>query len=185
VRPAIADRNWHQFHSDKNFFAPDFERDVARSISLKFDLEEGRVAGFNELWTFVRNSREYEKQKKKDGTIERNLDDAYQLAARLAAGQNPTERTFCRVNEITEERIVIFSDFHMTAFGSSVPDYFEFNYPLYLDVLDYYAGLDYCLVENGDVEDCLLYLVDEEEAKARTRPPRRRLESVSWPSLSA
>jgi predicted phosphodiesterase len=169
VRPRIADTNWYQFHSNGNFSFPNFEQDVARSLSLKFDLDSSRVGAFNELWTFVRNAREYEKQKKEDGTIEADLEQAFEITARLAAGERPSERTFSRVDTATEEKIVIFSDFHMTAFGTSVPDYFgDFNYDLYLDVLDYYAGLQYCLVENGDVEDCLLYLPDLNEAKVRT-----------------
>ncbi len=169
VRPKIADVNWDQFHSNGNFSFPNFSQDIARTLSLKFDLDSSRVDAFNELWTFVRNGQTYEKKKKDDGTIEADLEQAYEITARLAAGERPPERTFSRVDTATEEKIVIFSDFHMTAFGTSVPDYFEdFNYDLYLDVLDYYAGLQYCLVENGDVEDCLLYLPDLNEAKART-----------------
>ena len=61
VRPTIVERNWKQFHSDANFYAFDFERDVARSISLKFDLDATLIAAFDELWAFARNAREYEK----------------------------------------------------------------------------------------------------------------------------
>ena len=169
VRPSIAEKNWKQFHADANFSAFDFERDVARSISRKFDLDSSRVAAFDELWTFARNAREYEKKKMEDGTIEKGLEDAYNLVARLAAGQNTSEKTFSRIQETTEEKLVIFSDFHMTALGA-IPDYFaDFNRGLYLEVLDYYAGKDFCLVENGDLEDCLLYVPTLEEAKARTK----------------
>lgn len=171
VRPAIAQKNWNEFHSNANFSLPDFERDVARSLSLRFDLDPSRVPAFDELWTFVRNAREYEKKKKADGTIEEDLGDAYDLIVRVATGKNPNENTFSRVDDTFEEKLVIFSDFHMTAFGSSsVPDYYaDFNHDLYMEVLDYYAEQDYCLVENGDLEDCLLYIPDLDEAKARTK----------------
>jgi hypothetical protein len=169
VRPGIAEKNWKEFHSDANFSAFDFERDVARSISLKFDLDPGLIPTFDELWTFARNAREYEKAMTDVGAFHKDLQDAYRLAARLAAGENPTETTFSRVEETSEEKLVIFSDFHMTALRT-VPDYFaDFNYRLYLEVLDYYAANDFCLVENGDVEDCLMYVPDLDEAKARSK----------------
>jgi len=171
VRPVIAKQNWNEFHSDTNFSLPDFQRDVARSISLKFDLDPSRTRAFDDLWTFVQNAREYEDKKKLDGTLEQELEDAYHSVALLAAGENSTKATFSRVLDTSEEKLVVFSDFHMTAFSSSsVPDYyFEFNHALYLEVLDHYAGQDYCVVENGDVEDCLLYVPDSSEAEARAK----------------
>ncbi len=71
----------------------------------------------------------------------------------------------------------------MTAFDK-LPNYFsDFNYQLYLDVLGYYADEDYCLVENGDVEDCVLFEPDNEGAHARRKaaPNAFGIREIAYP----
>lgn len=165
IRPQIASQNWENFHSPKTWTVLNAKRDIAKAVSLKFDMDPSLEAAFNDLWVLVAGARSYESSQEK--AIEGDLDDAYQYAAKLAAGQHVSKNTFERVVVRNDDNVVIFSDFHMTAFNN-LPNYFrEFNYELYQEVLDYYATTDFFLVEAGDVEDCLLFEPDAADAQAR------------------
>ena len=189
VRGKVADRLWDDFHSDKTWTIFNASLAIARNCSLKFDLDPSRVDAFNKTWILVKEARNFECQKTKDDTIHKNLDEAYRIAALLAADRADLvdERTFHRVVSRNWDKLVIFSDHHMTAFKGTVPNYFEqFNYQLYLDVLNYYAGAEnrsYCVVENGDLEDCLLYEPTLTDASARVDAAPRKfgIDEVAYP----
>src|SRR5262245_57248102 len=178
IRPQIADRNWTQFYDSWNIGAPDdVQRNLTRAIASKFNLR-GRDDIYNELFKFANDARRYEKHQRE--TIDDRLADSYRFAARLAAGIDVDEPCFRRTTDTSATNIVVFSDLHMTA-QPHLPSYFkEFNYQLYLDVLDQYAASQFTLVENGDVEDCLVYDPTLEEAKERTRVAPKVMPPPGW-----
>ncbi|PWT74182.1 MAG: hypothetical protein C5B46_04470 [Proteobacteria bacterium] len=167
IRPKIAVQNWNDFHASNQWTIINAERDIAKAISKKFDMDASLNDAFNDLWVFMSDARMYEGSQ--DSTIKSDLQDSYRFAAMLAAGKTVDKQTFSRSVTRTDSKFVIFSDFHMTAF-KKLPNYFkDFNYQLYLDVLPYYADEDYTLVENGDVEDCVLFEPDNDGAHDRLK----------------
>ncbi|HWB87116.1 MAG TPA: hypothetical protein VG675_23435 [Bryobacteraceae bacterium] len=178
MKPVIAQYHWDQFY--RSWGVGHIQRDAAKAVSRKFDLPSGLEAAFDELWDFVKQARKFECDKKSDGTISGDLKTAYHLAAQLAKGDSTVkDKTFGRAVQRTDTKFVIFSDFHMTAFDSTLPNYYFdvfHNDQLYLQVLDYYLNTEdgFCLVENGDVEDCLLYVPSLSEAQSRraAAPPK-------------
>src|SRR5262249_38150992 len=154
-------------HASNQWTIINAERDIAKAISKKFDMDASLNEAFNDLWVFMSDARTYEGSQ--DATIKSDLQDSYRFAAMLAAGKTVDKQTFRRSVTRTDSKFVIFSDFHMTAF-KKLPNYFnDFNYQLYLDVLPYYADEDYTLVENGDVEDCVLFEPDNDGAHDRLK----------------
>lgn len=178
IRPQIADRNWTQFYNSWNAGSPDdVQRSLTRAIASKFNLQ-GREDIYNELFTFANHARLYEKNQRE--SIEHRLADSYLFAARLAAGIDVNEPCFRRATDTQATNIVVFSDLHMTA-QPHLPSYFKnYNYQLYLDVLDYYAASRFTLVENGDVEDCLVYDPTLEGAKERSRAAPKVTTPPGW-----
>ncbi len=80
--------------------------------------------------------------------------------------------TFQRVKASHDTKFVIFSDFHITNYRNDcnvLPNYFLDHAldTLYVQLLDYYLDGGYVLVENGDVEDCVMYQPGTDDAKAR------------------
>jgi hypothetical protein len=180
VRAEIARQNWDDFHSDQTWILINADRSIAKAVSEKFDMAKSLDAAFDDLWVFASGARNYEKDQATG--IEKDLTDAYRYAAELAYGMDVYLDTFRRATPRVDENVVIFSDFHMTAF-QSLPDYFqEFNYELYQEVLDFYAKTDFCLIENGDVEDCLVFEPDTAEAQnRRNAAPKGAFGDVQYP----
>ncbi len=165
VRADIADQNWNDFHSSWGVTHAD--REIAKILASKFNFNYSEADTFDQLWDFIREARAY-KDKEKDG-IHADLITAYRYVAQIASGLAVDKQTFKRTITRSDANFVVFSDFHMTAFRNK-PNYFkEYNYQLYLDVLNYYARLQptYCLIENGDVEECLIYEPTLSDAKLR------------------
>lgn len=163
VRPAMADQNWTDFYKSWDIF--NAERDLTKSIAKKFNLKTSEEQIFNELWTIANDAHSFKGDK--EDTLESALDRAYKHAAKIAGGGQVNQKTFSRVVDRADGNFVIFSDHHMTALNSSL-DYFKnFNYGLYLEVLEHYATTDFCLVENGDVEECIIYQPTLTDAQLR------------------
>ena len=184
VRGKVAQQHWDDFHSDKTWKVWNAARDIAKAVSLKFDMDESLSGAFDDLWVLSAGARKYESDQKKE--IKDDLANAYRYAAQLAYGQQVRNAPcFGRVLTRNDENVVIFSDFHMTAF-KNLPNYFqEFNYELYLEVLDYYAATDFCLVEAGDVEDCLVFEPDAAEARARLDAAPKQGREIVFPVVSS
>jgi len=161
LRPRVALKNWDEFYGSWKLrvnlnLLMDSKREVIKSLARRFNLDPNEEAAFDQLWPLVYRAQQYAKDHK-DGKIKAAIENGYSILARLALGGGTDQNTFRRVRESDDERFVIFSDHHMTAFDR-FPNYFkEFNYELYLDVLRHYANTDYCVVENGDVEECLIW----------------------------
>lgn len=164
VRADIADMNWDEFHGSWTIL--NAKRDILKTIAHKFSLPESKDVIFNDLWHLSNAGQVFQQDFKT--TVESDLAEAYTHIAKTANGTNVAKPTFNRVApERTDDNIVIFSDFHMTTFPGLRNYFLEFNYDLYLDVLDYYSALNYCLIENGDVEECVIYEPNETDAANR------------------
>jgi UDP-2,3-diacylglucosamine pyrophosphatase LpxH len=173
VRNAAADQSFDRFHSSWGVLAGP-EKDVNRALAMKFNLRQGDLPTYDELWKIVSKAHDFKKKSSTETAILADLDAAYGLAAKLANGGSLTgnPKTWSRVTERTDANFVVFSDFHMTDFTSiSLPNYFkDFNLPLYLSVLRHYRALgDFTVVENGDVEECVIYEPTLADSKARQK----------------
>jgi hypothetical protein len=183
VRPLVADRNWLQFY-ESWLFGPNVERDVAKSIARKFSLREQDVETFNAIWPLPREANRFKTQRQ--GVINADIRTAHELIARAANGQDLQEATFRRSVVRPDENLVVFSDHHMTAYDRLENYFLEFNYDLYCDVLRHYADADgeFCLVENGDVEECLIYEPTLAGARARkAAAPGTGIDGIAYPVL--
>ncbi len=169
VRDRVADHNWGDFYADWHFQGipfSDTKREVLKSLARHFNLDDAEQETFDALWSLFAFATRYERRSEEE--LDADLDRAYHDVALIAAGLHAHEDTFSRMPADREdERFVVFSDHHMTAHATK-PNYFkDFNYELYLEVLSYYATTDFCLIENGDIEDCVIY--EPTLADARTR----------------
>ncbi|CAI8235274.1 MAG: Uncharacterised protein [Flavobacteriaceae bacterium] len=164
VKEKIADKNYKDFHNSWAFDNP--RRNILLSLAKKFNLND-RVNVFKKLWEITRASNRYKSRIKEE--VDKDLKLSYERIARIANGESVDRISFSRKTERSDDNFVIFSDLHMTNLNQ-LPNYFkDNNYKLYLQVLDQYAQTNYCLVENGDVEECIIYDVSIEEAKNRKK----------------
>ena len=85
VRGKVAQQHWDDFHSYKTWTVWNAARDIAKAVSLKFDMDEGLDAAFDDLWVLAAAARKYESDQKKE--IKDDLANAYRYAAQLAYGQ--------------------------------------------------------------------------------------------------
>ncbi len=166
IKGAITMQNLEDFILPLNGFH--LEREVIKSLGRKFNLKAKDEDVLNELWKIWSDAMGFQKNTKEDA--QDDLDKAYEYLARIADGDYINKPTFSRVQDRSDEKFVIFSDLHMTAFGntsSSLPNYFkDSNLDLYLEVLNYYAkDGEFCLVENGDVEECIIFAPTFHQAK--------------------
>lgn len=198
VKPVIADQNWKEFHNASGLTALSVElglslalinvpglisiavwntasRDVARTVSMKFNLNENEKTTFNKLWKLNEDALNYAKEKKVKDDMDKDLQESYRLLAKIAAGKATNKEfdkkpTFKRQVTREDSLFVVFSDFHMTAYPNK-PNYFsDYNYKLYVDVLrSYYATHGYCVIENGDVEETVITEFTLEDAKDREK----------------
>lgn len=179
VRADIADMNWDEFHGSWTIL--NAKRDILKTIAHKFSLPESEDVIFNNLWHLSSGGQNFQDENKV--IAERDLADAYTYIAKIANGTHVAKPTFDRMApERTDDKIVIFSDFHMTKFENKKNYFLDFNYDLYLDVLDYYSGLDYCLIENGDVEECVIYEPTETDSFNRNMAYSAALYASTLPS---
>ncbi|MDQ3933838.1 MAG: hypothetical protein M3340_04320 [Actinomycetota bacterium] len=171
VRGPVADQNWAEFLNAWDLVGlsgSKTKREILKAIARKYNMLASEEATFDDLWEIASDADEFKKSSKKK--IEEDLATAYKHAAKLADGGDVDKRTFSRVVERHGERYVVFSDHHMTDFANK-PNFFgDFNERLYLAVLEHYASeTDFTLVENGDVEECVIYEPTPKDAATRAR----------------
>lgn len=155
-------------------------REMARNFGLR---TQSDVDMFDDYWHMIFDGRKFAKDQKT--LIDADLSEAYVMLARVAAAEtsirvpgtvgadeDPTPVTWKRIADVDQhENYVIFSDHHFTNVGGTASR-LNFaktdNLDLYLSVLDHYADAeDWCLVENGDVEECVIFEPDAADAAIR------------------
>lgn len=175
VKEKIADENYSEFQLDWDLHVLDLEktaRNILMTLAKKFNLD-GREDVFKELWKVSGESNKYKKSAPNNMSVKdrvkKDLKLSYERIARIASGGSVDALSYSRKTERSDENFVVFSDLHMTNL-SRLPNYFkDNNYKLYLKVLEYYSKKSFCLVENGDIEECIIYDVSLDEAKKRAK----------------
>lgn len=177
VRRAVADRNYDAFHDDWNInfasLSKITERNLTEALALRVNLTPAEVPNFHNLWEVAHDATKYKDKKDTKARIEADLQDAYDLAGRVAAGvlNDNGPLTWERIEDAPPgPNYVVFSDHHMMDFdGFTLPNFFkDHNLQLYLDVLNHYAANpSWCLIENGDVEECIIHDFDAGETELR------------------
>lgn len=178
VRPRVAEREWDDVRSRAvAAIGSDLlraKREVARlqAERLNYRRIPDRDAILDELWNLIKVGRNIQGRSNHEAAIESDLREGYRMAAVLAMGAPapvfPDAPTLSRTVDRDDRHVVVFSDHHFTDF-ERLPNYFaDHNLELYLDVLTHYAEAreGYCLVENGDVEDPVIFEPDLAEAEA-------------------
>ncbi len=92
IRPQISQQNWEDFHSSKTWIVINAKRDIAKAISLKFDMDPSLNDAFDDLWVLLSEARAYEKHQKDN--IKADLDDAYRYAAKAGRGPDRQQEYF-------------------------------------------------------------------------------------------
>ena len=94
---------------------------------------------------------------------------------------------FSRIGVAQNHDLVIFSDHHMTYRGHRHDYFHQFNYPLYCEVLRYYAEKGFALVENGDMEELVIFEPTPEETQRRRKLVKKSFLSdigeLNWDEL--
>lgn len=150
---------------------------------------------FDDLWEILQIGRKYER----DNSNEKNKDKdklgsavarSYATLGDIVANHKPKSSLgFKRVAKTTRSRLVILSDHHMTYRGHRHDYFHAFNFDLYLEVLRHYAQKGFMLVENGDVEELLIFeptLAETERRRKLVRKPTLGLDDIgkiNWNEL--
>jgi hypothetical protein len=186
VRDDIAGQNWQQFYSSWDIIG-NATRDLLRRIAYQFHCSSDETDTFNELYKIFDAARDYQNECERD--LSNDLEIAYEYVARTAAASidyAPQGRaivdqpTFKRVIDRNDEKFVVFSDLHMTAHKDTARNFFDRNYRLYLDVLAQYFDSGYVVVENGDVEDCVICEPNESRAKSMRAAADKAKFPIEW-----
>lgn len=196
VRNGVADRNFNDFFDSLeidlnvfNRFLRNSAADLTKKMALRVNLPASKTGIFDELFKVVWEAQNYKDDVKDD--IAQDLEDAYDLAARVATDTPfptlpllPPEVPWQRLgwDRIEDAPVapnyVVFSDHHMMDFSAdfSLPNFFlDHNLDLYLDVLDVYADdPSWVLMENGDVEECVIFEVSQGDANLREELARKK-----------
>ena len=160
-------------------------REVARAFSLKTatDLEM-----FDDLWEVFQVGNKYRRDHEDD--LAAAVRNAYQGLTDIVSGaKTGAPHGLERVARTRADKLVIFSDHHMTHRGNRHDYFFRFNASLYSAVLERYAGDGFTLVENGDVEELVIFEPTKAEAAARRKLVRRPLliddiGTIDWKELA-
>ena len=156
-------------------------KEMARNFGMRTQADRDM---FDDYWHIIHEGRKFAADHK-DTTIRSDLNEAYRMLARVAANRtqirdNPARPsdpvTWKRIEEKGTEsgaanNYVVFSDHHFTNLPGArgrLNYALRDNLDLYLEVLDYYADRsDWCLVENGDVEECVIFETTAADAQLR------------------
>lgn len=145
-------------------------RDLLREVGEEFGLKPSETAIFNELWKIKEKSDQVKQDAEKSGALDAEIKAAFAALKTAVEGGTPTKVGHQKIKRIpTTGRYVIFSDLHM-AFDGSRHDFFRTagNRDLYEAILAEYFENDYTLIENGDIEELLIFEPTLAEAQARS-----------------
>ena len=137
---------------------------VGKAYQLKTDTA---IEMFDDLWEVYQVGNKYKRDNEKalHEEVERSYSTLTEIIKTKAA-QNPGNG-FRRIGTAQNNNLVIFSDHHMTHRNHRHDYFFKFNFPLYCEVLRHYADRGFALVENGDLEELLIFEPTPKESKRR------------------
>lgn len=144
-------------------------KEIGKAFSLKTanDLEM-----FDDLWEVYQIGNKYRRDNEE--RMATAVEEAYTGLTDIVAGRKTSaSHGLERVGRTRATRLVVFSDHHMTHSGHRHNYFNTFNAALYRDVLKRYADDGVTLVENGDVEELLIFEPTIAEAEKRRKLVRR------------
>ena len=135
-------------------------RDVAKEVARGFELRND-ADSFEALWEIANEARAVRKENLKSGELDREIDAAYDALEQVVERGNADKEGHRHITRqpIAGKKYVIFSDFHMSYFGHR-QNFFGIqsgNRTLYSDTLDRYNSKGFTLIENGDVEELVIF----------------------------
>lgn len=151
------------------------EREFLKTLGEQFSLStdpDTDGESFDQLWKIY---KDLVKKNLKSDSFQRTMENkrarSYACLGEIARNREVTDLGHARVLRLPAQgRYVIFSDHHHLPRGHR-HDYFRqfFHIPLYASALSYYAQEGYTLVENGDVEDLVIFDPNPADAKRRAK----------------
>lgn len=141
----------------------------AYGLKTKDDIEM-----FDDLWEVFQVGHDF--SKKNEAELHAAVCEAYKDLTDIVAGRPSSgQHGLRRIGTSEANKLVIFSDHHMTP-SNHRHDYFRrFNLKTYLALLQRYGDAGYTLVENGDVEELVIFEPTKAEAEKRRKLVRRPL----------
>jgi hypothetical protein len=160
-------------------------KELGKAYNLKNSTD---ISMFDDLWEVFQVGNKFSRDNKE--ALKGAVKEAYSVLTDIVAGRaNSGAHGLRRQATTGAEKIVIFSDHHMTHRGHR-HDYFRtFNFNTYLKVLERYADQGFTLVENGDVEELLIFEPTKAETEKRRKLVRRPLliddiGTINWDELA-
>src|SRR5262245_31902719 len=158
---------------------------VGKAYQLKTD---GDIEMFDDLWEVYQVGNKYRRDNEK--ALREEVERSYSTLTEII--QTKTARNpgngFRRIGTAQNNNLVIFSDHHMTYRGHRHDYFFKFNFPLYYEVLRYYADGGFALVENGDMEELVIFEPTLTETQRRRKLVKKPLGiddigNINWDEL--
>jgi hypothetical protein len=147
-----------------------------KMVGKAYQLKTARDIGmFDDLWEVYQVGNKYKRDNEKvlAKEVEKSyatLTEIFQTKTSQAPGNG-----FSRIGIAQNHALVLFSDHHMTYRGHRHDYFHQFNYPLYCEVLRYYAEKGFALVENGDMEELVIFEPTPEETQRRRKLVKKSL----------
>ncbi len=153
-------------------------RKLARNFGKGSDSDAAFDAKFDQMWELTWRARDYESDHEDEmkQEVEANLAGLNLAIMQLLAPANTQPTGMRNIRTVdngrahlrryrvvpASEKVVIFSDIHLTN-SQNRQNFFErANKSLYLDILkQYYSPRQFTLIENGDVEELLIFEPDD------------------------
>lgn len=149
------------------------KKNIISALGKAYNINsESDMNSFDDLWEIFQIGNKYNKVNKDE--IENSLQynykcliaailntDSFEIKLNLSGASKKVtikENVFGKIKSIPDSvNTVIFSDHHMT-FNNHRHNYFsKWNKKLYLELLKWYADKDFSLIENGDVEEYVIF----------------------------
>jgi len=174
--------------------AKDIARPSARKLAKNFggrdDSDRVFKRDFNHMWELMWRAKQYSEENHNAmvGKVRDNLDSMSSVVGDIEADSAPTGPNTRRTaasgpthlrhyrSAPTAGKFVVFSDIHITEIGNRQDFFARKNKDLYLDLLaTYYSPEGFSLIENGDVEELLIFEPDIDQMP--------NYETASWSTI--
>jgi hypothetical protein len=159
-------------------------KELGKAYGLR---DNNDISMFDDLWEVYQVGNKFKHDNEDE--MKAAVGQAYDVLTDIVSGRpNTGAHGFRRQATTGADKIVIFSDHHMTHRGHRHDYFFRFNFNLYKEVLKRYADLGYTLVENGDVEELVIFEPTKVETEKRRKLVRRPLlvndvGTINWDEL--
>lgn len=139
---------------------------IGKAYSLKTKQD---IRMFDDLWEVYQVGNKYRRDNEK--ALADRVETSYSKLSEVYKKKSATKPGdgFRRIGTVQNQNIVIFSDHHMTYRAHRHDEYYQFNFPLHCEVLRHYADKGFALVDNGDLEELVIFEPTPKEAERRRK----------------